>query len=56
MYRDGQTFIGQKVVQAGVLDDMDGLNNLNMEVELFAPERVSWIQKLQGTEDKHDMN
>lgn len=41
MYRAGPTFAGQKVVQAGILDDMNVINDLNMEVELFAPDRVS---------------
>ncbi|PVH92316.1 hypothetical protein DM02DRAFT_700291 [Periconia macrospinosa] len=56
MYREGATFPGQKALQAGILDDMDLLNNLKMEVELFAPQRVSWVPKLAGTEDKHGMN
>jgi len=56
MYREGQTFAGQKVIQAGVLDDLEAINGLEMEVELFAPLRVSWVPKLQGTADKHDMN
>lgn len=56
MYRSGPTFAGTKVIQAGVLDDMSVINKLNMEVELFAPQRVSWLSKLHFTEDKHDMN
>jgi len=56
MYRAGPTFAGQKVVQAGILDDLDLINNLSMEVELFAPQRVGWLHKLEGTEDKQDMN
>lgn len=56
MYRAGPTFAGAKVIQAGVLDDMSVINSLNMEVELFAPQRVSWLSKLHFTEDKHDMN
>jgi hypothetical protein len=56
MYRAGPTFAGTKVVQAGVLDDMGLINNLGMDVELFAPQRVSWVTKVHGTADKHDMN
>jgi hypothetical protein len=56
MYREGSTFPGQKVLQAGILDDMGLLSSLKMEVELFAPLRVSWVPKLAETEDKHDMN
>ncbi|KAE9374669.1 hypothetical protein N431DRAFT_372474 [Stipitochalara longipes BDJ] len=56
MYRAGATFAGQKVVQGGVIDDMSILNDLKMEVELFAPQRVSWVPKVEGTSDKHDMN
>jgi hypothetical protein len=40
IYHAGKTFSGQKVVQAGVID-MDVINDLKMEVELFAPLRVS---------------
>jgi hypothetical protein len=56
MYRAGTGFLGQRVVQAGVIDDMGVISSLNMEVELFAPNRVSWVPKLMGTEDFHDMN
>jgi hypothetical protein len=56
MYRAGATFPGQKVIQAGVLDDVSVLDGLNMEVELFAPLRVSWVPKLPLADDKHDMN
>jgi hypothetical protein len=51
MYRAGTGFPGQKVIQAGVIDDREIINGLNMEVELFAPNRVSWVPKLVGTED-----
>ena len=56
MYREGATFPGQKVLQAGILDDTDLLNSLEMEVELFAPLRISWVPTLAGAEAKHDMN
>lgn len=56
MYREGPTFGENKIVQAGVLDDMNVLDGLEMEVELFAPQRVRWVGKMEGTEDKYDMN
>ena len=56
MYRGGTTFPGQFVIQAGILDDLDVINHFNMDVELFAPDRVSWVPKLHFTTDKHDMN
>lgn len=56
MYRAGATFPGQFVIQAGILDDLDVINHFNMDVELFAPDRVSWVPKLHFTTDKHDMN
>ena len=56
MYRAGATFPGQKVIQAGVLDDMSVLNGLKIDVELFAPDRLSWLSKLHFTEDKQNMN
>jgi hypothetical protein len=56
MYRASTGFPGQKVLQAGIIDGMDVFNAFGMEVELFAPNRVSWVPKLVGTEDLHDMN
>ncbi|TVY85277.1 hypothetical protein LSUE1_G004426 [Lachnellula suecica] len=56
LYRSGPSFAGYRVVQAGVMDDMDIINDLHMEVELFAPQRVSWVPKLQGTDDKQGMD
>jgi len=41
MYRAGATFAGQKVIQGGVIDDVNILNELKMEVELFAPQRLT---------------
>lgn len=56
MYRAGPTFAGMKVVQAGTVDNMDILNDLHLDVELFAPDRLRWVPNLEGVEDKHDMN
>jgi hypothetical protein len=55
MYRVGPTFGSSKVIQAGILDDLTVMNELEMEVELFAPQRLSWVQKISGAQDKHDM-
>lgn len=55
MYRAGATFSSQKVIQAGVLDDMSFLDKLKLDVELFAPQRLSWVHKVDETSDKHDM-
>jgi hypothetical protein len=35
---------------------LNTLNNLRMEVELFAPQRLGWVHKLDRTSDKQDMN
>jgi hypothetical protein len=56
MYRAGPTFEGMKVIQAGIIDDVNIMNDLKLDVELFAPDRLSWVPKLEGVEDKHDMN
>jgi len=51
MYREGPTFVGNVVLQGGVLDNQAVLDGLRMEVELFAPLRVAWVPKLEGTVD-----
>jgi hypothetical protein len=56
IYRARAAFPGQKVFQGGIIDDLNTLNNLKMEVELFAPQRLGWVHKLDRTSDKQDMN
>ena len=55
LFRDGASFPGMKVVKAGVMDDVDALDQAKPAVELFAPERVSWVQEIPGAEQKKTM-
>ncbi|KAK8207935.1 hypothetical protein M8818_004188 [Zalaria obscura] len=55
LYRDGASFQGAKVVKVGVMDDINALNDAKPAVELYAPERVSWVPALSGTEQLEGM-
>lgn len=56
LWRETPTFEGMKIIKAGVFDDKKDLDNLKPDIELYAPERVSWVPQTQGTEDKQGMS
>jgi hypothetical protein len=39
-----------RVIKAGTLDDVDIINNTKPGAELFAPERVKWVEALDGAQ------
>ena len=43
LFRDGETFKEAKVIKAGVLDDVNVVNNTKPMAELYAPERIKWV-------------
>jgi hypothetical protein len=43
MWRDGETFGPSKVIKAGTLDDGKALEEAQPGVELYVPERISWV-------------
>lgn len=43
------------MVKVGVMDDINALNDAKPAVELYAPERVSWVPALSGTEQLEGM-
>ncbi|KAL2673971.1 hypothetical protein Neosp_012417 [[Neocosmospora] mangrovei] len=47
-------FKGVKIVQAGTLTDPTNFTG-NIDVELYAPERASWLVALQGVEQKEQL-
>merc|ERR1711890_107204 len=48
MWRTTPTFGENRVVKVGILDDLSVLNSFEPAVELYAPERVSWLKKQEG--------
>lgn len=45
---DAEAFHGMTVVQAGSLDDIQGLEEANPGAELYVSRRVSWLPALHG--------
>ncbi|EXJ72668.1 uncharacterized protein A1O5_03814 [Cladophialophora psammophila CBS 110553] len=51
LFRYGDTFgiiDGVRIIKAGVLNDVNILNNVKPGAELFAHERTNWVPALQG--------
>lgn len=48
MWRTTPTFGENRVLKVGILDGLDALNDAKPEVELYAPERVSWLPAQAG--------
>ena len=51
MFRWGDSFggrEGKRIVQAGVLNDIEDLNSIKPELEMFVAERLEWIPPLEG--------
>jgi hypothetical protein len=37
-----------RIIKAGVMDDIDVINNSKPGAELFAPERIKWVSAVDG--------
>lgn len=37
-----------RVIKAGILDDVNIINNTKPGAELFAPERIKWVPSQEG--------
>ncbi|KAI4859341.1 Mss4-like protein [Hypoxylon rubiginosum] len=48
LFRDGPSFGDNKVIKAGIMDDVNALDDAKPFVELFAPHRVGWVQEVPG--------
>jgi len=48
MFRTGETFGDQYVIKAGVLDDINALDQANPGAELFTEHRVGWVPDIAG--------
>ena len=55
MWRDGPTFGDAKVIKAGVMDDFAGMEDAKPMLELYAPERPSWVGSISGADQKTGM-
>lgn len=48
MWRTTPTFGENKVFKVGILDGIDALNDAKPAVELYAPQRASWLAPQAG--------
>ena len=55
MWRNTSTFGDNRVVKTGILDNLSSLNDLKPDVELYAPQRVSWIKAVDGAKQLKGM-
>jgi hypothetical protein len=39
-----------RIIKAGILDDVNIINNTKPGAELFAPERIKWVAPLDGAQ------
>ena len=53
LFRHGEAFggiNGMRIIKAGILDDVNIINNTKPGAELFAPKRVEWVAPLDGAQ------
>ncbi|KAK4994655.1 hypothetical protein LTR66_005357 [Elasticomyces elasticus] len=55
LFREGETFGDARIIKVGIMDDVNALNDAKPGVELYAPERVSWVKEVEGAEQKQGM-
>ncbi len=58
LFRYGDTFggpDGMRIIKAGILDDVNIINNTKPGAELFAPERIKWVAGLDGSAEMDAM-
>jgi len=55
MFREGDTFANAKVIKVGTLDSPSAFDDAKPAVELYAPERISWVPQTPGTAQKPGM-
>ncbi|ETI28041.1 hypothetical protein G647_00490 [Cladophialophora carrionii CBS 160.54] len=51
LFRYGDSFggiDGMRIIKAGILDDVNVLNQTKPGAELYAPERIKWVAALEG--------
>jgi hypothetical protein len=55
LWRETSTFGENKVVKIGIFDNLSDLNDAKPDVELYAPQRASWIPALPGAKQLKGM-
>ncbi|GAB7345835.1 hypothetical protein MBLNU457_4092t1 [Dothideomycetes sp. NU457] len=55
MFREGETFGSSKVIKVGTLDSPSAFQDYKPQVELYTPERVSWVSEINGAAQKSGM-
>ena len=55
MWRDGKTFGESKVIKVGSLDDTKAFDDAKPAIELYAPERISWVSGVNGASQLKEM-
>jgi hypothetical protein len=56
LYRTGETFANAVIIKAGIFDDPEWPNQNVPKGELFAPERVKWVTKIDGADQAQGMS
>lgn len=46
---------GMRIIKAGTLDDLNVINSIKPQKELFAPERVKWVSEVAGADQVEAM-
>lgn len=55
MWRETPTFGDNKAFKVGVLDTLGGFNDAKPDLELYAPQRASWLQPVAGAKQLKGM-
>jgi hypothetical protein len=55
LWRQTSTFGENRVVKVGILDNLSDLNDAKPDVELYAPERASWLEPTAGAKQLKGM-
>lgn len=58
MFRYGDSFGGKdgmRIIKAGILDDVNVVNNGKPSGELYASDRIRWVAPVEGADQKEGM-
>lgn len=55
LWRQGATFGDNRVIKVGIMDDTNALEQAQPAVELYVPDRVSWVSAVGGAGQKKGM-
>ncbi|RYO92390.1 hypothetical protein DL766_000360 [Monosporascus sp. MC13-8B] len=55
LFRDGPSFGDNKVIKAGIMDDVNALEDAKPAVELFVGRKASWVLDVPGAKKVNGM-